>query len=213
MDLVRAGRSAREFITPRSLTNAAVALAVSASGGSTNAVLHQPGAIAAEAEAPFALEAFHDICAATPVIADLQPGGRYLASDMFEAGGTRLLVRRLMESGRLTDAPTVEGRSLFETAREAAERRGQKVIRDFADPEVSRGGFGVLYGDLAPEGAVVKLSGHERTRFSGPARVFDSEEAAFAAVQAGAIKSGDVVVIRYEGAWARADPACARCWR
>jgi dihydroxy-acid dehydratase len=196
VELVRAGAAARQFITTASITNAAVA--VSASGGSTNAVLHLL-AIAAEAEAPFALEAFHEICRATPVIADLQPGGRYLAHDMFEAGGARLMVRRLMEAGRLVDTPTVDGQSLFATARDAPERQGQAVIRPLDNPVVSRGGYGILYGDVAPGGAVVKLSGHETTRFSGPACVFDSEEDAFHAVQGGAIRDGDVVVIRYEG--------------
>ncbi len=196
VELVEAGRTAREFITPASIANAAVA--VSASGGSTNAVLHLL-AMAAEAEAPFALEAFHEICRVTPVIADLQPGGRYLANDMFEAGGARLLIRRLMEAGRLVDTPTVDGQSLFAAARDAPEREGQAVIRGFDDPVFPRGGFGILYGDLAPDGAVVKLSGHETTRFSGPACVFDSEEDAFHAVQGGAIRDGDVVVIRYEG--------------
>ncbi len=196
MDLVRQGRSAREFVTPASLMNAAVA--VSASGGSTNAVLHLL-AIAAEAEVDFTLEAFHEACRTTPVIADLQPGGRYLAHDMFVAGGAGLLLQRLMRAGRIADAPTVSGRSLFEEAAAAEEAPGQAVIRDFDAPVVSRGGFDILYGALAPEGCVVKLSGHETTRFQGPAAVFDGEEDAFHAVQTGAVRNGDVIVIRYEG--------------
>ncbi len=196
MDLVRQGRGPREFITYASINNAAVA--VSASGGSTNAVLHLM-AIAAEAELTFPLDAFHEACRTTPVIADLQPGGRYLAHDMFMAGGARLMTQRLMQAGRIHDAPTVSGRSLFEEAAEAVETPGQPVIHAFDAPVVSRGGFGILYGTLAPEGCVVKLSGHEKTRFEGPACVFDSEEDCFQAVQSGAIRNGDVVVIRYEG--------------
>ena len=196
VELVEAGRTAREFITPASIANAAVA--VSASGGSTNAVLHLL-AMAAEAEAPFALEAFHEICRVTPVIADLQPGGRYLANDMFEAGGARLLVRRLMEAGRLVDTPTVDGQSLFAAARDAPEREGQAVIRGFDDPVVlARRLWHPLRRSGARRGGGEAL-GHETTRFSGPACVFDSEEDAFHAVQGGAIRDGDVVVIRYEG--------------
>ena len=130
---IKAGRIGRQFITSASIANAAVA--VSASGGSTNAVLHLL-AIAAEADAPFALDAFHDICRATPVIADLQPGGRYLAHDMFEAGGARLMVRRLMEAERLVDTPTVDGQSLFTTAEDAPERR--RPARDPAAPSTIR---------------------------------------------------------------------------
>jgi dihydroxy-acid dehydratase len=196
VELVQAGITARTFVTPESIMNAAVA--VSASGGSTNAVLHLM-AIAAEAEVPFALDAFHDACRDTPVICDLQPGGRYLAHDMFSAGGVRLLTQRLMESGRIQDTPTVTGRTLFEEAADAQETPGQPVVHSFDAPVVSRGGFGILYGDLAPEGCVAKLSGHETVRFEGPAAVFDSEEDCFHAVQSGQIRNGDVIVIRYEG--------------
>ena len=196
VELVRSGRGPREFVTAESLMNAAVA--VSASGGSTNAVLHLM-AIAAEAGVDFPLDAFDQACATTPVIADLQPGGRYLANDLFLAGGTRLLAKRLADADRLTDAPTVTGRSLFEEAADAVETEGQRVVHSIDDPVVSRGGFGILYGNLAPEGCVAKLSGHERVRFTGPAAVFDGEEAAFAAVQSGRIGEGEVVVIRYEG--------------
>ena len=196
VELFRAQRLPREFVTAASIMNAAVA--VSASGGSTNAVLHLM-AIASEAEVAFELDAFHEACRTTPVICDLQPGGRYLAHDMFKAGGVRVLAKRLADAGRITDAPTVTGRSLFAEAGEAQETPGQPVIHGFDAPVVSRGGFGVLYGDLAPDGCVVKLSGHEKTSFEGPAVVFDSEDDAFAAVQTGAIRNGDVVVIRYEG--------------
>ena len=196
VELVAEGRGPREFITADSIMNAAVA--VSASGGSTNAVLHLM-AIAAEAEVAFPLDAFHEACRTTPVICDLQPGGRYLAHDMFKAGGVRVLARRLADAGRIVDTPTVTGRSLFAEAAEARETPGQPVIHGFDAPVVSRGGFAILYGSLAPEGCVAKLSGHERTRFEGPAVVFDSEEDCFAAVQTGAVRNGDVVVIRYEG--------------
>ncbi len=196
VEMVRAGTAPRSFVTPESLMNAAVA--TSASGGSTNAVLHLM-AIAAEAEVAFPLDAFHEACAGTPVICDLQPGGRYLANDMFKAGGVRVLVKRLADAGRIVDTPTVTGRSLFAEAAEARETPGQPVIHGFDTPVVSRGGFGVLYGSLAPEGCVVKLSGHEKTRFEGPAVVFDSEEDCFSAVQTGAVRNGDVIVIRYEG--------------
>ena len=196
MDLVDKGITARTFVTPQSLMNAAVA--VSASGGSTNAVLHLM-AIAAEAEVAFPLDAFHDACRDTPVICDLQPGGKYVAYDLFKAGGTAVLAKRLAVAKRIVDTPTVSGRTLFDEAQASHEPDGQPVIRDFDNPVVSRGGFGILYGDLAPEGCVAKLSGHETHRFTGPAAVFDGEDDCFHAVQSGQIRNGDVIVIRYEG--------------
>lgn len=196
VELVQRGLNARHFITADSLLNAAVA--VSASGGSTNAVLHLT-AIAAEAQVPFGIEDCNDACLAAPVICDLKPGGQFLAHDLFAAGGTRLVAKRLMDSGKAADIPTVSGKSLFEEAREAAETAGQQVVRTFASPVIPRGSYAVIYGDVAPDGAVIKLAGHEISQFEGPARVFDGEEAAFDAVQAGAIKEGDVIVIRYEG--------------
>lgn len=191
-----AGDTARRYITPASLANAAAA--VSASGGSTNAVLHLT-AIAAEAGVDFGLEDCHRACVDTPVICDLKPGGRFLASHLFAAGGTRLVARRLAEAARIVDTPTVSGRSLFAEAAEAEETPGQAVVAGFDAPVSARGSYAVLYGDLAPEGAVLKLTGHAVDRFEGPARVFDGEEEAFCAVQAGAVGEGDVIVIRYEG--------------
>jgi len=196
---VLAGRNARSLITPTSLRNAAVA--GSATAGSTNLVLHLL-AIAREAgisEAEFGIEIFDEISRKTPVIADLKPGGRFMAPDMTAAGGSALLGRRLMEAGLLTDAPTVTGKSLFEHFEGAPETPGQEVIRTAADPIKQRGGFGVLFGNLAPEGAVVKLAGHERMTVEGPAKVYDSEQACFEAVTHGEIEAGDVVVIRNVG--------------
>tara|TARA_R110000868_G_scaffold6550_2_gene36962 strand:+ start:30636 stop:32339 length:1704 start_codon:yes stop_codon:yes gene_type:complete len=196
MDLVREGTLPRSFITEASLRNAAIA--ASASGGSTNAVLHL-AAIAAEAGVPFSINTFDDVSSTAPVITDLKPGGRFLAHHMFLAGGTRLFGQRLMEGGCLTDTPTVTGKSLFEEFATAVESPGQRVIRTVADPVKPDGGFRILYGDLASEGGVLKLSGHSHTHFEGPARVFEREEDAFAAVEANQIKRGDVIIIRNEG--------------
>ncbi|GIX35450.1 MAG: dihydroxy-acid dehydratase [Lysobacteraceae bacterium] len=196
MQMVREGIGARRFITPASLRNAAVA--VTATAGSTNAILHLL-AIAREAGVAFELDAFDAISRQTPVIADLKPGGRYMAPDMHLAGGSRLLGARLREAGHLSDQPTVSGRSLFEEIDAYTETPGQRVILDCRNPVKSRGGFGICYGNLAPEGCVVKLAGHDTLRFAGRARVFDGEEACFAAVQRREIVAGDVVVIRGEG--------------
>ncbi|MDP3079492.1 MAG: dihydroxy-acid dehydratase [Brevundimonas sp.] len=196
VERVLAGDNARKYITRRSLQNAAAA--VSASGGSTNAVLHLT-AIAAEAGVAFGVEDCNAACEATPVICDLKPGGRYLAHHLHVAGGTRLVTRRLASAGKIADTPTVTGRSLFAEAAEAEEAPGQRVVAEFARPVSPRGSYAILYGDIAPDGAVIKLTGHDIDRFEGPARVFDSEEAAFEAVQDGSVGEGDVIVIRYEG--------------
>jgi dihydroxy-acid dehydratase len=189
----------RDLITPQGLKNAAAA--VTATAGSTNAVLHLL-AIAREAglsKDDFDIDQFDHISRATPVIANLKPGGRYMAPDMSAAGGTPLLIERLREGGLIADAPTVTGKTLFEESANAKEAAGQDVILSADKPLKKRGGFGVLYGDLAPEGCVAKLAGHDRMKFEGPARVYDGEEACFAAINAGEIQAGDIVVIRGEG--------------
>ena len=196
MELLREGRTARQFLSRDALRNAYAS--VSATAGSTNAVLHLL-AIAHEAGSELTLEDLDAIGAGTPVLTDLKPGGRFTAPDMETAGGMRLLASRLRELGLLTDTPTVSGDSLFELAEAASDRPGQEVIRPAHRPVKARGGLAILKGSLAPEGCVLKLAGHAKTRHEGPARVFDSEEAAFAAVQEGRIQPGDVIVIRYEG--------------
>ena len=196
MQLIEQGITARQIITRTALENAIASVAATA--GSTNAVLHLL-AIAREAGVDLSIDDFDGISAATPVIADLKPAGRFTAPDVDRAGGLRLLIKRLLDGGFLKDQPTVSGKTLAEEAEEAEETAGQEVIRSLEMPIKSRGGIAILHGSLAPEGCVVKLAGHERTHHSGPARVFDSEELAFAAVQNGDIESGDVIIIRYEG--------------
>jgi len=196
VERVFAGDNARKYITRRSLQNAAAA--VSASGGSTNAVLHLT-AIAAEAGIEFGVEDCNTACETTPVICDLKPGGRFLASHLYAAGGTRLVTQRLAQAGKIANAPTVSGRSLFAEAAEAEETPHQQVVSPIAAPFSPRGSYVVIYGEVAPDGAVLKLTGHKVDRFEGPACVFDSEEDAFHAVQDGSVGEGDVIVIRYEG--------------
>ncbi|HJO29456.1 MAG TPA: dihydroxy-acid dehydratase [Acidobacteriota bacterium] len=196
MQLIEQGITARQIITRTALENAISSVAATA--GSTNAVLHLL-AIAREAGVDLSIDDFDGISAATPVIADLKPAGRFTAPDVDRAGGLRLLIKRLLDGGLLKDQPTVSGKTLAEEAEEAEETVGQEVIRSLEKPIKSRGGIAILHGSLAPDGCVVKLAGHERTHHSGPARVFDSEELAFAAVQNGDIESGDVIIIRYEG--------------
>ena len=196
MQLIEQGITARQIITRTALENAIASVAATA--GSTNAVLHLL-AIAREASVDLSIDDFDGISAATPVIADLKPAGRFTAPDVDRAGGLRLLIKRLLDGGFLKDQPTVSGKTLAEEAEEAEETAGQEVIRSLEMPIKSRGGIAILHGSLAPEGCVVKLAGHERTHHSGPARVFDSEELAFAAVQNGDIEAGDVIIIRYEG--------------
>ncbi|ATE70608.1 dihydroxy-acid dehydratase [Lysobacter capsici] len=189
------GPTPRTLLTPNALRNAA--RAVSATAGSTNAALHLL-AIAHEAGVAFDLEEF-EAAAHTPVIADLKPGGRYTAAEMFEFGGAALVARELKTAGLIEDIPTVTGRSFFAELSEAVMADEQDVVRPVADPIKPRGGYSIIYGNLAPEGCILKLAGHGREYFEGPARVFDSEEAAFAAVQARQIQAGDIVVIRFEG--------------
>jgi dihydroxy-acid dehydratase len=149
---------------------------------------------------PLAIDDFDAIAARTPVLADLKPGGRFTAVDMARAGGVRLLVKRMLDAGLLADAMTCTGKTLGEECESASSVAGAPpVLREVSDAIKPRGGFAILRGSLAPGGCVVKLAGHDRASHSGPARVFDGEEAAFAAVQAGEIVAGDVVVIRYEG--------------
>ena len=197
MDVLRADRRPSRILTRASLENAIASAA--ATGGSTNAVLHLI-AIAREASLPLGLEDFDRVNARVPVFADLKPGGRFVATDLYAAGGTRLVARRLLDAGVLHgDALTVTGRTIGQEAATAVETPGQQVIRQLASPLKPSGGLVILRGNLAPSGCVVKLSGHNRTTFRGPARVFDSEEEAFAAVQSGRIAAGDAVIIRYEG--------------
>ncbi len=172
---------------------------VAATGGSTNAVLHLL-AIANEAGVELSIDDFDEISARTPLIADLKPGGRFVALDLYRAGGMRLVVKRLLDAGLMNgDVPTVTGKTLAEEAASAEEADGQEVIRPLESPIQPTGGLAILRGNLAPEGCVIKLAGHERRNHRGPARVFASEEDAFKAVAASEIKSGDVVVIRNEG--------------
>jgi dihydroxy-acid dehydratase len=195
--LVEDGVRPRSLATREAFENAIACVA--ASGGSTNAVLHLL-AIAAEAGVLLDLDDFDRISARTPILADLKPGGRFVAADVHAAGGLAVLAQRLEHLGLLHgDCRTVDGRSIGEIAAAARETPGQVVIRPAASPLKNRGGIAILRGALAPDGCVVKLAGHDRTTHRGPARVFDGEEACFAAVQGGEIVAGDVVIIRYEG--------------
>ncbi len=197
MELVRGDLRPRQILTRDAFENAIAGVA--ASGGSTNAVLHLL-AIAREAGVPLRLDDFDAISARVPLLADLKPGGRFMALDLHRAGGIRLLAQRLQEACLLrSDCRTVSGRTIGEEAREARETAGQQVVRPLAQPLQPAGGLAILKGNLAPEGCVVKIAGHGRRQHRGPARVFDCEEDAFAAVQNDKIHAGDVVVIRYEG--------------
>lgn len=197
VDCVKHNRLPRDIVTKTALMNAAIAL--SATAASTNAILHLL-AIASEAGVTdFDIDAFDTISRTTPVIGDLKPGGKYMAYDLYAAGGSGLIGQRLVADKRITDSPTVTGRSLFEEIAEASETDGQKVVREFDAPVKARGGYGILYGDMAPEGCVVKLAGHGALFFEGTARVFESEEDCFEVVQNRGIKKGDVVIIRGEG--------------
>ncbi len=197
MDVLRRGQRPSAIITKGALENAIASVATS--GGSTNGVLHLL-AVAREVGVPLAIEEFDRISERTPLLCDLQPGGRFVATDLYEAGGVPLVLKRLLDAGILHgDAPTVTGRTIGEHAREAVESEGQRVVRALEDPLKPNGGFAILRGNIAPDGCVVKLAGHERRRHTGPARVFDGEEAAMAAVLAEQIRDDDVVVIRNEG--------------
>jgi len=196
MKLVAEDLRPNKILTRAAFDNAITAVAATA--GSTNAVLHLL-AIAREAGIPLTIDDFDAIAAKTPTLADMVPGGRFMASDLERAGGIRLVAARLAQAGLLKDGMTVSGRTILVEAAEAKETPGQEVLRPLDKPMSPTGGFAILRGSLAPEGGVVKLAGHGRRKHTGPARVFDSEEACFAAVQRREIKAGDVVIIRYEG--------------
>jgi dihydroxy-acid dehydratase len=185
-----------KIITRESLENAITA--VVASGGSTNAVLHLL-AIAREADVPLELKDFDTISRRTPFIVDIKPGGKYVATDFERAGGARYFAKNLMDAGLLIDAPTVSTRTLFAEAKEGKETAGQAVILTTEKPLKPHGGLAIMHGTLAPEGAVLKLSGYSLEHFEGPAKVFDTEDAAFEAVSKKEIKAGDVIVVRYVG--------------
>ncbi len=197
MDLVTRDVRPSAILDRRALENGIAAVA--ASGGSTNGVLHLL-AIAREAGIALELDDFSRIADRTPIVADLKPGGRFSASELHDAGGVALVVRELLKRDLLHgDAPTVDGRTIAELGAAAAETAGQQVVVPIEAPLKASGGLTILRGSLAPDGCVIKLAGHERRHHLGPARVFDSENACFEAVTAGAIHHGDVIVIRYEG--------------
>jgi dihydroxy-acid dehydratase len=197
MELLRKGVTPRQIITRKALQNAIAG--VMATGGSTNAVLHLL-AVAREAGVKLSIDDFGRISARTPLLADLKPWGRFTAPEMYQAGGMAVVARRLLDAGLLhADEKTVTGRTIGEEVKTARETSGQEVIRPLKNPIKPTGGIVILRGNLAPEGCVAKVSGQTRTIHRGPARVFDREEDAFAAIKAGKIRPGDVIVIRYEG--------------
>ena len=197
LDLLRRGVTPSQIITKSAIENAIAGVA--ATGGSTNAVLHLL-AIANEARLPLSIDDFDQISSKTPIIADLKPGGRFVATDLYAAGGTALIAKRMIEAGLLNgDAITVSGKTLAQEASAAKESPKQEVVRDAKHPLKPTGGLVILKGNLAPEGCVIKVAGHNTMNFRGPARVFDSEEAAFAEIDKSNIKACDVIVIRYEG--------------
>jgi dihydroxy-acid dehydratase len=197
LDALRRDLRPSRIITQRSLENAIAAGAMS--GGSTNLVLHLL-AVAHDAAVPLELDDFDRIAWSTPLLCDLKPGGRYVATDLYRAGGVPVVIRRLKEAGLLNDGEiTVTGQTIGEVADAAEESDGQDVVRPVAHPLKPNGGFAILRGNLAPEGCVVKLSGHDRMQHRGPARVFEDEEDAFRAVMSKSIQPGEVVVIRNEG--------------
>jgi len=197
MKLVESDTRPSSVLTREAFENAITAIA--GTGGSTNGVLHLL-AIADEAGVELTIDDFDTISERTPIVADIKPGGRYVATDLFEAGGTALVARELVRAGVMNeDATGVDGRTLRQVADSAHEKPGQNVVVSWDNPLSPTGGLAILRGNLSPDGCVVKLAGHERLHHSGPARVFDSEEDCFAAVKARTIVPGDVVVIRYEG--------------
>ncbi|HYL86431.1 MAG TPA: dihydroxy-acid dehydratase [Candidatus Angelobacter sp.] len=197
LELLRKNVTPSQIITKAAIENAITGVA--ATGGSTNSVLHLL-AIANEAKIPLSIDDFDRISSRVPILADLKPGGRFVATDLYAAGGTALVAKRLLEAGLLRgECLTVTGRTLGEEGAAAKETPGQEIVRKLNAPLKPTGGLVILKGNLAPEGCVIKVAGHNLQNFSGPARVFNDEEAAFAAVEKGTIKAGDVVVIRYEG--------------
>src|SRR5215469_11449481 len=197
LNLLQKGLTPKDILTHEAFENAIASVA--ATGGSTNSVLHLL-ALAREAGVPLKIDDFQRVSERTPLLADLKPGGRFVATDMHRAGGIRLLARRLLRGDHLHGkAMTVTGLTLNSEAESAVETPGQEVIHSLEKPIKKTGGLVILHGNLAPEGCVVKISGHERSTHRGPARVFESEEAAMAAVTGKQVKPGDVVVIRNEG--------------
>jgi len=197
MDVLRRNVRPLDILTRAAFENAIAGVA--ATGGSTNAVLHLL-ALAREANVPLTIDDFDTVSERTPLIADLKPGGRYVAADLDRAGGTQLIASRLVAGGFVDGTrPTPTGRSFAEEAATAIETPGQEVVRSLADPIKKTGGLVILKGNLSPEGCVVKVAGHERLTHRGPARVYDCEEDAMAAVTRRDIHAGDIVVVRYEG--------------
>ena len=197
MDAVKNNRRPRDIVTRKAIENAIAGVA--ATGGSTNAVLHLI-AIAREAGVPLAIEDFDRISSRTPILVDLKPGGRFVAVDVDKAGGIPVIARRLLDGGYVDGtALTCTGRTFAQEAAEAKETPGQEVIRPLDKPLKPTGGLAILRGSLAPEGCVIKLAGHDKKMHRGPARVFNREEDAMAAVTRGEIRPNDVMIIRYEG--------------
>jgi len=197
MKLVEKQIRPRDLVTPKSLENAA--RIVACSGGSTNAALHLP-AIAHEAGIDFDLHKVAEIFRSTPYIADLKPGGRYVAKDLYEVGGVGIILKALLDAGYLHgDCMTVTGKTLGENLEQVEFPTDQDVVRPVSNPLSPTGGVVGLRGNLAPEGAIVKVAGMDNLRFSGPARVFDCEEDCFKAVEQRSYREGEVLVIRYEG--------------
>lgn len=197
LEVLKKGLTPSKIITYKALENAIASIALT--GGSTNGVLHLL-AVAREAGIPLVIDDFDRISSRTPLLADLKPGGRFVATDLYKAGGTRLVAKRLLEAGLLNkDEITVTGNTIGEEAEKADEAKNQIVVKPVSQPIKPTGGFVILKGNLSPEGCVLKVAGHEKTYHKGPARVFDCEEDAFHAVKERQIKPGDVVVIRYEG--------------